>query len=102
MRHSCRCRLHPVLSLLAVGAVGSVIGFGVYLWLEPLTSALVVTAGAIVGVTISWLFGESLIYGLGVGACVMALAVGVRALATIWTTLQNPPSHTSARAWFSR
>ena len=90
------------MSLLAVSMVGSVIGIGVHLWLEPWTSAIAVSAGAIVGAMLSWLFGENVLYGLGVGVAVMALAIGVRALISIWSTLQNPPSQTSARAWFSR
>ncbi len=102
MGHSCRCSKHPVLTLLVASVVGSVVGIGVHLWFEPYVSAIVVAAGAIAGLILARVLGDSLVLGLAVGCGVMLLALGVRALASIWATLQRPPSFASSRVWFSR
>ena len=102
MRHSCRCALHPVLTLLAVGTLGSVVGIGIHMWLEPVTSAVALAIGAVAGLLVSHVIGQDLVIGLGIGAAITLLALGVRALVSILSTLQHPPSMASARVWFQR
>jgi tetrahydromethanopterin S-methyltransferase subunit E len=102
MRHSCRCALHPVLTLAAVSVVGSLIGFGLHVWFEPWTSAIVVAVGSLAGLALSSALGESLLVGLAVGAGLTAFALGARALASIMGTLNRASSLASTRVWFSR
>jgi hypothetical protein len=91
-----------VLTVLALGAVGSVVGFGVHLWLEPWTATVALAAGSMAGLVVSHAFGESVLLGLALGGALTALALGVRAFASIMGTLQHPPSMVSPRVWFSR
>jgi hypothetical protein len=102
MRHSCRCALHPALTLLAVGAVGSIVGIGIHFWLEPWTSAVALAIGSVAGLLVSHAIGQDVVIGLGIGAAITLLALGVRALVSILTTLAHPPSMASARVWFER
>jgi hypothetical protein len=102
MRHSCRCALHPWLTLAFVSVVGSVFGIGLHVWFEPWTSAVAVTVGSLAGLVLSHAIGENLLVGLAGGAALTLLALGVRALASIMGTLQHPPSMASTRVWFSR
>lgn len=103
MRHSCRCALHPALTFLAVSVFGSVFGIALHVWFEPWTSAVAVAVGSLAGLVLSHAFGESVLFGFVAGAAISAFALGVRALASVFRTLQRAPSMTSsARVWFSR
>src|SRR5687767_5349328 len=102
MRHSCRCGLHPVLTLLAMSLVGSVVGIGLHMWMEPWTSAVVVAAGSVAGLLVSHAFGESVLYGLVAGCAMAMLVLGIRGFASVIETVKRPPTMASSRAWFSR
>jgi len=88
--------------VFVVGVMGSVVGIGLHVWLEPWTSAVALVIGAIAGLFVSHAFGESLLAGLAFGGAVTLLALGVRAFASVLRTLDRPPSVTSPRVWFSR
>ena len=103
MRHSCRCALHPGLTLLAVSVVGSVFGIALHVWFEPWTSAIAIAVGSFAGLALSHAFGESVLFGFVAGAAISAFALGLRALFSVFQTVQRAPSMTSsARVWFSR
>jgi hypothetical protein len=75
---------------------------GLQLWLEPLTSLLALAFGAIAGLAVAYALGESVGLGLAAGGGVALAILGVRALASILATLDQPPTMASPRAWFSR
>jgi hypothetical protein len=90
-----------VLTLLAVSLVGGVTGIGLSFWLEPWNSVTTVAIGSIAGIAVSRALGESLGWGFALGLAVALIALGVRALVSIFDTLRRPTSIAS-RAWFSR
>jgi hypothetical protein len=94
--------LHPVWTLLTVGVVGSVAGIGLHLWFEPAKSAIAIVIGAIAGAAVAYAFGGGALAGLVVGSGLALLAIGVRALVSIMSTLDRPPSASSPRVWFAR
>lgn len=83
MRHSCRCSLHPALTLLVLGTIGSVVGIGIHVWLEPWTSAVAVGIGSMAGMLVSHAIGQDIVLGLVTGALITMFALGVRTVATI-------------------
>jgi len=90
------------LTLLAAGVVGSVVGIGIHLWLEPWTSIVALAAGSIAGLLLSHALGQDVLLGLGIGSAIALAIIGVRACVSIWTTLWRPPSVASPRVWFAR
>ena len=101
MRHFCRCSLHPVLTLLAVGLVGSVVGLGLHVWMEPWTSAVAVAVGSVTGLLVSHALGESVMWGFALGGVIALFALGIRGLASVLSTTMRGSSIASAH-WFER
>ena len=84
-----------------MSVVGSVVGIGIQMWFDPLTSMVAIAHGAIVGVLVAHAWGESMLVGLGVGVALSLCMLGVAGFASIVRTLLQPPSMTSP-TWFAR
>ena len=85
-----------------MSVVGSVVGIGIQMWLDPLTSAVAIAHGAIVGVLVAHAWGESLVVGLGVGVALSLCMLGLFGFASIVKTLLSPPTMASPSTWFAR
>jgi hypothetical protein len=101
MGHSCRCNVHPALTLLVLATIGSVIGFGVQVWLEPWTTTVALAIGSFAGMLVSHALGEKMVLGFAWGIIAVMLVLGVRAVALIFKTI-NTTELAGARVWWSR
>jgi hypothetical protein len=94
-----RSSVHPALSLLVIGVVGSVVGFGVHVWLEPWTSAVAIAIGSFAGVVVSHATHQDIVWGFALGAIIAMFGLGFRALGSIFKQLREP---TTGPRWFAR
>ena len=84
---------------MVLGVIGTVVGLGLHVWLEPWTSAVAIAIGSFAGVIVSHAIHEDLVWGFALGAMVAMLGLGFRAFGSILKEVRTP---STGPRWFAR